>query len=64
MHVKFEAGDCIVPLPADTIDKYFPQEVFVHICLSQSITDVKKFVAALSHCARHGIDVFPDKRAW
>ena len=52
---------CII-LPDDTIGKFFLLDVFVHICLPQSLTDVKKFAASLSHIATHVIDVCPHKR--
>ena len=34
----------------------------MYICLPQSLTDVKKFAASLSHIATHVIDVCPHKR--
>ena len=43
--------------------KFFLLEVFVYICLPQSVTNVMKFAAALSHCAAHRIDVCPYKVA-
>ena len=45
-------GDCLKklnPLPDDTSGKFFLLEVFMHICLPQSLIDVKKLAAAQSH---------------
>ena len=52
-----------IPLLDDTIGKFFPLEVFVYIYLPQSLADVMKFAADLSHCAVHRIDVCPYKVA-
>ena len=52
-----------IPLADDRIGKFFLLEGFIHICLSQSLIDVKKFAAAPSHCTAHGIDVYSYKRA-
>ena len=52
-----------ISLLDDTIGKFFLLEVFVYICLPQSVTDAMKFAVALSHCAMHRIDVCPYKRA-
>ena len=46
-----------IPLPDDTIGKFSLLEVFVHIYLPRSLTDVKKFTTALSHCATHRINI-------
>ena len=55
---------CPLSLVDDTIGKFSLLEVVVYICLPQSVTDVMKFPAALSHCAAHRIDVCPYKVAW
>ena len=47
-----------------TIGKFILLEVSMHICLPQSLTDVMKFTAALSHYAEHRIDLCPYKVAW
>ena len=52
-----------IPLPNETIDKFFLLEVLVHIILPQYVTDVMKFVAALLHCTVHKVDVCPYKMA-
>ena len=52
-----------IPLLDDIIGKFSLLEVVVYICLPQSVTDVTKFAAALSHCASHMIDVYPYKVA-
>ena len=39
-------------------------EVVVYICLPQSVIEVMKFAAALSHYTVHRIDVCPYKVAW
>ena len=44
-----------IPLLDDTIGKFILLEVLLYICLPQSLTDVKKFATALSHCAAHRI---------
>ena len=31
----------------------------MHICISQSLIDVKRFIAVLSCCIMHAIDVYP-----
>ena len=36
-----------ITLSNDTIGKFFLQHIFVHICLPQSLIDVKKFAAVL-----------------
>ena len=45
-----------IPILDDTIGKFFLLEVFMHICLPQSLTYLKKFAAALSQCAAHEIE--------
>ena len=51
--------------PMTNLAKFFLLEVlFVHIFLLQSLTDGKKFAAAISHCAEHGKYICPYKRAW
>ena len=52
-----------IPLLDDTIGKVFLLEVFVYICLPQSLTDLMKFTAALSQCVVYRIDVCPYKVA-
>ena len=47
-----------------TIGKWFLLEIFMHICLPQSLTDVMKLATLLSHCAMHWIDVCPYMMAW
>ena len=45
----------------DTVSIFFLPAAYVHTCLPQNLTEVKRLVIALSHCIVHVVDVYSYK---